>query len=177
MDEGYIDVNKTLVYQKYLEDKGKTFHVEPPKTKQSYRHVPINSVCKEYLTKQFELKKIVSTRRPKEQNEYLFVTRFNTPINSVIYSDSIRSVVRRINDTKSSDDEFPFLVVTHSGIRLRQDVLSRIEPKVVQSYLGHATLKMTMDLYTHVTPEKSFADIEKIVSTDNKIIEYRRKCV
>lgn len=31
MDEGYIDVNKTLVYQKYLEDKGKTFHVEPPK--------------------------------------------------------------------------------------------------------------------------------------------------
>ena len=45
MDEGYIDVNKTLVYQKYLEDKGKTFHVEPTKTKQSYRHVPINSVA------------------------------------------------------------------------------------------------------------------------------------
>lgn len=178
MDEGYIDVNKTLVYQKYLEDKGKTFHVEPPKTKQSYRHVPINSVCKEYLTKQFELKKIVSTRRPKEQNEYLFVTRFNTPINSVIYSDSIRSVVRRINDTKSSDNEFPFF----SGHTFRHTFATRcfesgIEPKVVQSYLGHATLKMTMDLYTHVTPEKSFADIEKIVSTDNKIIEYRRKCV
>lgn len=178
MDEGYIDVNKTLVYQKYLEDKGKTFHVEPPKTKQSYRHVPINSVCKEYLTKQFELKKIVSARRPKEQNEYLFVTRFNTPINSVIYSDSIRSVVRRINDTKSSDNEFPFF----SGHTFRHTFATRcfesgIEPKVVQSYLGHATLKMTMDLYTHVTPEKSFADIEKIVSTDNKIIEYRRKCV
>ena len=73
---------------------------------------------------------------------------------------------------------FHFLAVTHSDIRLRQDVFeSGIEPKVVQSYLGHATLKMTMDLYTHVTPEKSFADIEKIVGTDNKIIEYRRKCV
>ena len=48
---------------------------------------------------------------------------------------------------------------------------------VVQSYLGHATLKMTMDLYTHVTPEKSFADIEKIVGNNKKIIEYRRKCV
>lgn len=108
----------------------------------------------------------------------MFVTRFNTPINSVIYSDSIRSVVRRINDTKSSDDEFPFF----SGHTFRHTFATRcfesgIEPKVVQSYLGHATLKMTMDLYTHVTPEKSFADIEKIVSTDNKIIEYRRKCV
>ena len=135
-------------------------------------------MCKEYLTKQFELKKIVSARRPKEQNEYLFVTRFNTPINSVIYSDSIRSVVRRINDTKSSDNEFPFF----SGHTFRHTFATRcfesgIEPKVVQSYLGHETLKMTMDLYTHVTPEKSFADIEKIVGTDNKIIEYRRKCL
>lgn len=178
IDEGYIDVNKTLVYQKYLEDKGKTFHVEPPKTKQSYRHVPINSVCKEYLTKQFELKKIVSARRPKEQNEYLFVTRFNTPINSVIYSDSIRSVVRRINDTKSSDNEFPFF----SGHTFRHTFATRcfesgIEPKVVQSYLGHATLKMTMDLYTHVTEERAAVDIERIVKDKNNIVDFKKSAV
>lgn len=35
-EKGFIDVNKTLVYQKYLEDSKKTFHIEPPKTKQSY---------------------------------------------------------------------------------------------------------------------------------------------
>ena len=34
-ENGFIDVNKTLVYQKYLDDNKKTFHIEPPKTKQS----------------------------------------------------------------------------------------------------------------------------------------------
>nr|DAH33382.1 MAG TPA: Integrase [Caudoviricetes sp.] len=178
MDEGYIDVNKTLVYQKYLDDAGKTFHVEPPKTKQSYRHVPINSVCRNYLIKQFELKKIVSTRRPKEQNEYLFVTRFNTPINSVIYSDSIRSIVRKINDTRSFDDEFPFF----SGHTFRHTFATRcfevgVQPKVVQAYLGHATLKMTMDLYTHVTEEKASDDIERIVKHKNNIVDITRKAI
>ena len=100
-EKKYIDVNKTLVYQKYLDDECKTFHLEPPKTKQSYRHVPINSTCIDYLKRQVELKEIVSSRRPKMQTDYLFVTRFNTPLNSVIYSEAIRSVIRRINETRS----------------------------------------------------------------------------
>ena len=45
LENGYIEVNKTLVYQKYLTDTRKEFHIEPPKTKQSYRKVPINSIC------------------------------------------------------------------------------------------------------------------------------------
>ncbi|MCM1262558.1 MAG: tyrosine-type recombinase/integrase [Butyrivibrio sp.] len=57
LKNGFIDVNKTLVYQKYLTDNRKTFHLEPPKTKQSYRKVPINSICRMYLEKQIDLKK------------------------------------------------------------------------------------------------------------------------
>ncbi len=176
--EGYIDVNKTLVYQKYLDDKCKTFHIEPPKTKQSYRHVPINSVCYEYLIKQIELKETVSKRRAKEQNNYLFVTKFNTPLNSVIYSDAIRSVVRRINETRTLEDQFAFF----SGHTFRHTFATRcfeagIQPKVVQSYLGHASLKMTMDLYTHVTADKATSDIERIVKGRDNIVDFRRNVV
>lgn len=32
-EQGYIDVNKTLVYQKYLDDECKTFHIELQKNK------------------------------------------------------------------------------------------------------------------------------------------------
>lgn len=105
-DDGFIDVNKTLVYQKYLTDERKEFHIEPPKTKQSYRKVPINSICREYLKGQVELKRVVSQKRPKQQNEYLFVTKFNTPLNSVIFSDAIKVVIRQINLTKPFDDQF-----------------------------------------------------------------------
>lgn len=174
MEDGYIDVNKTLVYQKYLDDERKTFHVEPPKTKQSYRKVPINSVCRTYLERQFELKKVVSQKRPKQQNEYLFVTKFNTPLNSVIYSDAIKAVVRQINLIRPLENQFEVF----SGHTFRHTFATRcfesgVNGKVVQAYLGHASLKMTMDLYTHVTEEKSSLDIEKIVpESDNNIVDF-----
>ena len=175
-EDGYIDVNKTLVYQKYLTDERKEFHVEPPKTKQSYRKVPSNSVCRTYLEKQIELKEVVKSKRPKQQNDYLFVTKFNTPINSQIYSDAIKAVIRQINLTRSFDNEFEVF----SGHTFRHTFATRcfesgIEPKVVQSYLGHASLKMTMDLYTHVTQDKSSADIEKIVPDSKKnIVDFKK---
>ena len=177
LDKGFINVSKTLVYQKYLTDEKKTFHIEEPKTKQSYRKVPINSICKQYLEKQFELKQIVSTRRPKEQNDFIFVTRYNTPLNSVIYSDAIRSVIKTINSTRKLEDEFSFF----SGHTFRHTFATRcfengIQPKVVQSYLGHASLKMTMDLYTHVMEDKLSNDIEKIVpETKNKVINFQER--
>ena len=177
LDEGYIDVNKTLVYQKYLTDTRKEFHIEEPKTKQSYRKVPINSICKEYLLRQFELKKIVSQKRPKEQNSYLFVSKFNTPLNSQIYSDAIRSVIKQINLTRSFDNEFEIF----SGHTFRHTFATRciengIQPKVVQEFLGHATLKMTMDLYVHVTEDKAKEDIEKIVNKRNdNVISFKSK--
>ena len=37
-----------------------------------------------------------------------------------------------------------------------------IEPKTVQSYLGHASLQMTMDLYTSVFPDKKRMEIQKL---------------
>lgn len=163
LEEGYIDVNKTLVYQKYLTDTRKEFHVEPPKTKQSYRRVPINRICRIYLEKQMELKEIVSEKRPKEHNNYLFVTKFNTPLNSQIYADAIRAIIRSINLTRAKDNQF----INFSGHVFRHTFATRcfesgVEAKVVQKYLGHASLKMTMDLYTHVTDDKSAEDIEKI---------------
>lgn len=175
-DNGCINVDKTLVYQKYLTDDRKEFHLEPPKTKQSYRKVPINSVCRDYLERQVELKMVVSSKRPKQQNDYLFVTKFNTPLNSQIYSDAIKAVIRQINLVRPFDNQFPIF----SGHTFRHTFATRcfeasVDAKVVQSYLGHASLKMTMDLYTHVTDEKSSLDIEKIVpSNKDKIVPMKR---
>lgn len=176
LENGFIDVSKTLVYQKYLTDKRKEFHIEPPKTKQSYRKVPINSVCREYIEGQIELKRVVSEKRPKQKNDYLFVTKFNTPLNSQIYADAIRAVIRQINLTRPFDEQFK----EFSGHTFRHTFATRcfeagIDAKVVQSYLGHASLKMTMDLYTHVTDEKSSVDIEKIVNPSSvKIVDFKK---
>lgn len=66
-----------------------------------------------------------------------------------------------------------------SGHVLRHTFATRcfeagIEPKVVQRYMGHASLKMTLDLYTHVTSEKAATDIEKLVNQElSNIVEFK----
>ena len=178
LEEGYIDVNKTLVYQKYLDDDCKVFHVEPPKTCQSYRKVPMNSLCRKYIERQIRQKNVIENKRPKEKNDYLFTTKFNTPLNSQIYSDAIKAVIDMINVSKSCDEEMEYF----SGHTFRHTFATRcfeagVSPKVVQSYLGHATLQMTMDLYTHVMPEKLNNDIERIASKDNNGIDFEKNVV
>jgi integrase len=175
-NEGYINVNKTLVYQKYLDDKRKEFHIEEPKTKQSIRKVPMNSICREYLKKQLQIKEIVSHKSPKEQNDNIFVTKFNTRLNSVIYAAAINVIVKEINLTRSEDDKFE----KFSGHTFRHTFATRcfeagVDAKVVQHYLGHASIKMTLDLYTHVTEEKSADDIERIVPEKNNVVEFKSK--
>jgi len=159
----YIDVKHTLVYQKYLEDSKKTFHLEDPKTKSSFRHVPISNKCKYYLEKQLRQKEIIAEKNPEEKNDFLFTTKFNTPLNSVLYSQAIAHIVEEINLLRPYGEEFE----KFSGHTFRHTFATRcfekgISPKVVQKYLGHATLQMTMDLYTHVSDDLATNEIEKL---------------
>ena len=39
-----------------------------------------------------------------------------------------------------------------------------IPPKVVQSYLGHSTIDVTMNIYTHVTAELEREEIRKLAN-------------
>ena len=149
-----ISVTKTLLYQKFEEmgDTKKTFHIGTPKTKTSIRKVPINRQCEVALKKQWMQKQVVSKKRPKEvQTEFsdlLFTTKFNTPLNVQIVSDSIRTIIDEINLTRDTLEEMEYF----SSHAFRHTFATRcfeagIKPKIIQSYLGHATLQMTMDLY------------------------------
>lgn len=155
LDEAYIDVNKTLVYQKYLTDSHKTFHIEPPKTKQSARRVPINDECRKYLVKQLSLKDVIRHKNPKIiDTEEIFVTQYNTRLNAQIVSDAIYDVVKHINMQRDFDNEFPmFTCHTFRHTFATNCLKNKVNPKIVQKILGHATLQMTMDLYTHVTDD------------------------
>ena len=75
------------------------------------------------------------------------------------------SVIRRIlKDLNKDREEGVFEVFTpHS---LRHTFATRcfengIPPKVVQGYLGHSTIQMTMDLYTHVMKDVQQDEIKK----------------
>ena len=168
-ENGVIHITRTLVYQKYENDTCKTFHFEPPKTKTSYRDIPINKQCEIALKKQFMQKRVVenkapASKRPEEQFlDLLFTTTMNTPLNAQVVCDAIKRIVDEINTTRDILDE----IQTFSCHCFRHTFATRcfeagIKPKTVQAYLGHATLQMTMDLYTTVFPEYMSSEMDKL---------------
>lgn len=165
-----IRVTKTLLYQKLEGDEKKTFHVESPKTYTSTRTVPINKYCKEALKRQIVLHKIICNNSPYkgklEFPELIFCTKFGTPLNSVLYSQAIEKIINEINLTRDPLDAME----KFSGHCFRHTFATRcfeanIAPKTVQVYLGHASLKMTMDIYTSVMEKKKTDDMKMLECT------------
>lgn len=166
-----ISVSKTLLYQKLNGDEGKEFHIGPPKTESSVRSVPMNEVCEKALRGQIRLKRILSEKYIKD-NEFqnlLFVTKFNTPICSVVLNEAIKRIVNEINLQRDEIELFPsFSAHTFRHTFATRCIEAGILPKTVQRYLGHATLQMTMDLYVHVTDEFKQKELEKLNSIPHK---------
>lgn len=160
-----ISVTKTLLYQKLDGDNGKEFHLGDPKTNSSVRTVPMNSICEEALRKQIRVKRILSAKYKKdgEFSKLIFVTRFNTPICSVVLNDAIKRIIDEINLQRDETDLFPiFSAHTFRHTFATRCIESGIMPKTVQKFLGHATLQMTMDLYVHVTDSFQQEELTKL---------------
>lgn len=178
MNKKVISINRTLVYQQYDSDSKKEFHIEDPKTAASKRIIPINRQCELALKRQYVQKIVVSDKAPKskkvkkEFKDFLFTTKFNTPLNSQIVCDAIKKIVNEINLTRDTLTEMELF----SAHCFRHTFATRcfeagIQPKTVQAYLGHATLQMTMDLYTAVMPKYLVSEMDKISSLYDSIEE------
>lgn len=174
-----IHVTRTLVYQKYEDDDKKTFHFEDPKTNTSTRDIPINKQCSIFLKKQFMQKKVIETKAPlvkkpdKQFQDLLFTTKYNTPLNSQLVLDAIEKIVNEVNMTRDYTEELEMF----SCHCFRHTFATRcfeagIKPKTVQKYLGHATLQMTMDLYTSVLQEHMSSEMDKLDDIFEKIEDY-----
>lgn len=164
-----IHITKSLSYQKFEGDTGKTFHMGKTKTKSSYRDVPMNKRCEIALKKQLLQKRVVSGRNGaktlKGFENLIFTTKYDTPLNAQIYADAIKAIVEQINLMREELEQFE----TFSGHCFRHTFATRcfeagIQPKTVQKYLGHATLQMTMDLYTHVLENHLSDEMDKLDS-------------
>lgn len=190
LENNVIHVNHTLLYQKLDGDTCKTFHMGPPKTDTSIRTVPINSYCRRALEKQIIQHKVVMTKTCRKNLEFpdlLFTTKLGTPLNAELYGAAIDRIVQEVNLTRDSLD----LMDSFSGHCFRHTFATRcfeagIAPKTVQAYLGHASLQMTMDLYTAVMEHKKVDDMQLLedsidlpdpaaeigVTADEKIIRF-----
>lgn len=160
-----ISVSKTLTYQPEEDGKQKEFRIGPPKTDASVREVPLNEAAEKALLKQRIIHQIISRKQIKKTNypDLLFTTKFGTPLNIEIFNQGVKRIIEEVNLSRDALDQ----IENFGGHTFRHTFATRcfeagIQPKTVQAYLGHASLSMTMDLYTAVMPDYKKQEIQKL---------------
>jgi len=171
-DKMEIDVRHTLSYSKYLDDERKTFHLEPPKHN-SYRKVPITSrECYDALKKQIKQKSLVSMKYKNVDTPFsdrLFVTKFNTPLCVQNYSDTINKFLLELNlmlDEVEQIQKFSSHTFRHTFAT--NCVNDDVSFKVLQKWMGHKSVELTMNLYSHVTDDTIEKELVKVSGLKTK---------
>ncbi|MDD3570984.1 MAG: tyrosine-type recombinase/integrase [Lachnospiraceae bacterium] len=174
-EKNCIHVNKSISYNNF-NGENCTFFVKPPKTKSSIRCIPIKAelklILQNHLNNQIILKESSMWCPINEFTNLVFTTKTGAPFTQAQIFNCLTAVVKKINKeekTKAIEenrifDEF-LPVHPHS---LRHTFATRcfeagMSPKTVQYLMGHSSINMTMDLYTHVTEEHKKDEFERVI--------------
>lgn len=176
-EENQITVNKTLVYPKSMKDGKHRFKYQTPKTRDSARTIPmladVATALRHQWRNQSRLRLFVGAEwEPLEGFEHLVFPNFNgRPYQNGEIRGFFFKLVKEINADEQAlaarEGREPVLMEHFSPHSLRHSFATRcfeadLPPKTVQAFLGHASVQLTMDLYTHVAEDKKKADMQKL---------------
>ncbi|WP_315074813.1 site-specific integrase [uncultured Clostridium sp.] len=167
-----VNVNKSIK-ETYIFDENEEKHFsvveQEPKTKSSYRSVPINDNLLDLL-KDHKKKQLID----HEQNKDVYVDNllvFATPTGNYLNYSNVRKIFKKI--IKKYNNSLPEEEKKNKSLPdlrihdLRHTFATRlfengVAPKTVQSLLGHADITTTMNIYTHVMKDTKDNAIDKI---------------
>jgi len=158
---------------------GKDYRKGPVKSDSSNRTIPllpeIAKTLRKHKIEQAKLRMALGDKwEPAAGLENLvFTTMFGKPLMTLSVGRYIDSTVNAINRDEEKraavERRKPKLMETFCPHAMRHTFATRalergIPPKVVQSYLGHSSIDVTMNIYTHVTEELEREEIKKIAN-------------
>lgn len=150
--QSYIAVRRSLAH---VIGKGAVF--QEPKTKASRRRILLLAedvkALRQYRDWQRQYADELGDKY--EDSELVFTSPFGAPISPANF---VRRYFRPLLDKCGISENFTFhgLRHTHATLLLQQGV----NPKIVQERLGHSSIKVTMDTYSHVLPDMQRQAVE-----------------
>ncbi|UUC43566.1 site-specific integrase [Clostridioides difficile] len=155
---GLVSVSKTLKRVRKFEttDSIKSFISEgKPKTKTSFRTVPIPSKLLKDIKehKKFQLEEKLKAGELYEDNDFVFATKLG---NSIEPRNLVRNYTKSLEKANIEYRKFHALRHTYAT-RLFEN---GVQIKIIQVLLGHSSMKITSDTYTHVLPDEKNNAVE-----------------
>ena len=167
-DKHTLTVNKTMEFR----HKQHEWRAGPPKTKTSYRTIPLTDTAyqilwnlylgREYRKESPELDKVLTyiDRRTAKQatlhmRDLVFINwRTGEPAKNSSYDTHLYKLC-----DKAGIERFCMHALRHTYAT--RAIESGMQPKVLQKLLGHASIKTTMDRYVHVTDDTLFQAVRQ----------------
>ncbi len=156
-DNDSLSVRRALVVK-----KGGGFIFTEPKTKKSRRSIPISNTVKKALKahRRKQLEEKIKLGAAYENLDLVFASEIGTPL---LHGNLLRRHFKPIRD-KAKLPKIRMYDLRHTTATL---LLSAGEnPKVVSERLGHASIVLTLDTYSHVLPtmqKTATAKMEKLM--------------
>ena len=163
-----LTVNKTMEFR----HKQHEWRAGPPKTKKSYRTIPLTDTAYQILRDLYlgrehrkeapELDKVLTyiDRRTAKQaklhmRDLVFINyRTGMPAKNSSYDTHLYKLCDR-----AGIEHFCMHALRHTYAT--RAIESGMQPKVLQKLLGHASIKTTMDRYVHVTDDSMFQAVRQ----------------
>ena len=140
----------------YIEGKG--YYEDVPKTASSLRDIPLTDDIFKFLNDQMSFQRQYT--KIHNIGQYIFCNE----LGEVLSRERVQAEIDRITKKIISDGvEFPHItphVFRHTFAT--RAIEAGMEPQVLKTILGHSSLAMTMDLYSHVLPDTKAEAMEKI---------------
>ena len=151
-----VHINKTT-----SKDSNNDWVITTPKSKTSVRDIPLNDTIKDILKMQRE--KMVSVNgNIIDFSQTVFRGYFGNYVSDVNVNYEIRAILKKLKENGVVIDRF----TCHA---FRDTFATRYieeggSAQVLKTILGHSSLSMTMDLYSHVMPDTKQKEMELIDS-------------
>ena len=168
-----IDFNKaTATVQRALvwKRKGGGWSLQEPKTSKSRRTIPLpTSVLNELkIHRKRQLEERMSLGQAYQNSDFVFATEIGTPI---LTSNLTRRHYKPILKKADLSEKIRLYDLRHTCATLL--LSAGISPKVIAERLGHSTIVLTLDTYSHVLPsmqEDATNELEQILFQKKKAV-------
>lgn len=148
-----IHIQRTL---KYIEGRG--YFEDTPKTRTSKRDIPLTDDLEVLLDAQRNYWGF----KVERMDRYLFCNEKGEPLSRDRLQAEIDRIVKRI---QTDGHDFPRItphIFRHTFAT--RAIEAGMQPQTLKTILGHSSLSMTMDLYSHVLPNTKAEEMRKIAN-------------